>query len=122
VKKLLPELPTLGICLGHQIIALAAGAKTYKMKFGHRGINHPVKDLETGKVYITTQNHGYAVDESSLHGTGFKVTKANANDGTVEGITHEELPIISVQYHPEASPGPLDSKYLFDEFMKLMER
>jgi len=121
-RELLAEMPTLGICLGHQIIAIAAGAKTYKLKFGHRGSNHPITDLKSGRIYISTQNHGYAVDAASIGNTGLKVTMINANDGTIEGIAHEDLPLISVQHHPEASPGPLDNKHIFDEFVKLIEK
>lgn len=117
--ELMRKLPVFGICLGHQVIAHAVGGKTFKLKFGHRGGNHPVKDLESGRVYITSQNHGYAVDERSLP-KGFVVTQRNLNDMTVEGMRHKELPIFSVQYHPEANPGPLDSRYLFDEFAKLL--
>ncbi|NYZ79320.1 glutamine-hydrolyzing carbamoyl-phosphate synthase small subunit [Candidatus Micrarchaeota archaeon] len=119
VRELLHKLPIFGICLGHQVIAHAVGGKTFKLKFGHRGGNHPVKDLESGKVYITSQNHGYAVDEKSLP-KGFVVTRRNLNDMTVEGMKHKELPVFSVQYHPEANPGPLDSRYLFDEFAKIL--
>lgn len=119
VKELVPKLPLFGICLGHQIIAQAVGGRTFKLKFGHRGGNHPVKDLESGRVYITSQNHGYAVDEKSLP-KEFIVTHRNCNDKTVEGIKHRELPVFSVQYHPEANPGPLDSRYLFDEFEKII--
>jgi carbamoyl-phosphate synthase small subunit len=114
-------IPIFGVCLGHQILALAAGAKTFKLKFGHRGANQPVKDLETGKIEITSQNHGFAVDEGSLVTTRFRVTHVNLNDWTVEGMIHEELPIFSVQYHPEASPGPHDASYLFSRFTKMME-
>lgn len=121
VRELVGKKPVFGICLGHQILALALGAKTYKLKFGHRGANHPVKDLETGKVNITSQNHGYAVDQESLKGLPIKLTHLNLNDDTVEGIEHLEYPAFSVQYHPEASPGPRDSQYLFDKFLTKME-
>lgn len=121
VKKLLGRLPIFGICLGHQILALALGADTYKMKFGHRGVNHPVKDLQTGRVYITSQNHGFAVDENSIDSRIIEVTHRNLNDGTIEGIRHKKLPAFSIQYHPEASPGPTDSKYLFEKFLSLMK-
>ncbi|MBR6013088.1 MAG: glutamine-hydrolyzing carbamoyl-phosphate synthase small subunit [Selenomonadaceae bacterium] len=121
IKKLIGEKPIFGICLGHQLLALAMGADTYKLKFGHRGSNQPVKDLRTGRVYITSQNHGYAVDEKSLKDIPLEITHISMNDGTVEGMRHKELPIYSVQYHPEASPGPTDNMYLFDEFFKMME-
>ena len=121
VKTLRGKYPIFGICLGHQIISLACGARTYKLKFGHRGGNHPVKNLETGKIDITSQNHSYAVDENSLAGTGLVVTHKNLLDGTVEGVKCEKDNIFSVQYHPESSPGPHDSSYLFDEFLKLMD-
>ena len=121
VKELKGTLPIFGICLGHQMIALAYGAKTYKLKFGHRGANHPVKNLKTGRVEITSQNHSYAVDEASLKGTGLTVTHVNLLDKTVEGIECEKDKVFSVQYHPESSAGPEDSKYLFNKFIKLLE-
>lgn len=118
-KKLIEkEIPTMGICLGNQIISLAAGGDTYKLKFGHRGGNKPVIDLRTRRAFITSQNHGYAVDESSLKGTGFIPMFRNADDQTNEGIYHPTKPIFAVQFHPEACPGPEDTKYLFDEFIR----
>jgi carbamoyl-phosphate synthase small subunit len=120
VKKLIGKKPIMGICLGNQLIARAFGAKTFKLKFGHRGANHPVRDLATGKVYITAQNHGYAVDPDSLK-DGLEVTHINLNDGTVEGLRHKELPIFCIQYHSEASPGPWDSTYLFKEFVEMVK-
>ena len=122
VKKLIGKKPMFGICLGHQILGLALGANTYKLKFGHRGSNQPVKNLETGRVYITSQNHGYAVDEASLEGLPLKVTHRSINDGTVEGMRHTKLPIFSVQFHPEASPGPTDNTYLFDQFVSMLPK
>ncbi|MBE3588493.1 MAG: glutamine-hydrolyzing carbamoyl-phosphate synthase small subunit [Thermoanaerobacteraceae bacterium] len=122
VRELIGTRPMFGICLGHQVMSLALGAKTYKMKFGHRGANHPVKDLATGKVYITSHNHGFSVAEDSLAGLPVEVSHRNLNDGTVEGIRHKYLPLFSVQYHPEASPGPRESAYLFDQFIDLMCR
>ncbi|QQR47813.1 glutamine-hydrolyzing carbamoyl-phosphate synthase small subunit [Myxococcus xanthus] len=119
VAALLGKVPVFGICLGHQIMALALGGRTYKMKFGHRGGNQPVKDLTTGKVEITAQNHGFAVDDASLKGLAV-VTHINLNDGTVEGLAVPDARAFSVQYHPEASPGPHDARYLFDRFAKLM--
>ncbi|MFQ9506338.1 MAG: glutamine amidotransferase-related protein, partial [Veillonella sp.] len=109
------------ICMGHQVLAQAYGGTTFKLKFGHRGSNHPVQDLRTGRVYITSQNHGYAVDDTSLPDF-VEITHRSVNDGTVEGMRHKELPIFSVQYHPEASPGPTDNLYLFDEFEDLMRK
>lgn len=122
VKKMRGKLPIFGICLGHQIIALAYGAKTYKLKFGHRGGNHPVKNLLTGKVEITSQNHSYAVDADSVQGTDLEITHINLLDHTVEGLRCEKDNVFSVQYHPESAPGPEDSGYLFDEFIELMQR
>jgi carbamoyl-phosphate synthase small subunit len=119
VRTLIGKKPIFGICLGHQIIGLALGGKTYKLKFGHRGANQPVKNLITGRVEITSQNHGFAVDGDSL-GANVEITHINLNDSTVEGLRHKEYPLFSVQYHPEASPGPHDSGYLFEEFLKLM--
>jgi len=122
IKGLIGKKPIFGICLGHQLLALALGADTYKLKFGHRGSNQPVKNLLTGRVHITSQNHGYAVEEASLSGIDVFITHRAVNDNTVEGIRHNRLPIFSVQYHPEASPGPDDSTYLFDEFMVLLKK
>ncbi|HZG75529.1 MAG TPA: glutamine-hydrolyzing carbamoyl-phosphate synthase small subunit [Paenibacillus sp.] len=122
IRALLGKLPIFGICLGHQLFALACGADTEKLKFGHRGGNHPVKDLESGRCYITSQNHGYTVNEASLAGTGLIKTHINNNDGTIEGLKHESLPAFSVQYHPEASPGPFDSSYLFDDFLTMVRK
>ena len=113
-------IPTLGVCLGHQLIALALGAKTYKMKYGHRGINKPCRDLRTGRRVITLQNHGYAVDPKSLDGTGLRPWFVDCDDGTIEGLYHESLPILTVQFHPEGAPGPRDSEYVFDEFARLV--
>ena len=121
VKDLLGRLPIFGICLGNQILGLALGGRTYKLKFGHRGANQPVKNLSTGKVEITSQNHGFAVDTDSLSADDVDVTHINLNDNTVEGIRHRRLPAFSVQYHPEASPGPHDAAYLFDQFKAMMK-
>lgn len=120
IRNLLGKKPIFGICLGHQIISLAYGAKTYKLKFGHRGGNHPVKNLKTGKIEITSQNHSYAVKEETLEGTGLTVTHVNILDNTIEGVECIKDKVFSVQYHPESAPGPQDSAYLFDEFIKNM--
>ena len=121
VKKLIGKKPIFGICLGHQLFALAMGADTYKLKFGHRGSNQPVKNLAMNRVHISSQNHGFAVDESSLQGLPLEVTHRAVNDGTVEGLRHTELPVFTVQYHPEASPGPTDNRYLFEQFRALLK-
>ena len=121
VQALAGKTPMFGICLGHQIFGLALGGKTYKLKFGHHGANHPIKNLETGKVEITSQNHNYAVDPETLDETTVEVTHVNLNDQTVAGLKHKEHPMFSVQYHPEASPGPHDSHYLFKDFRRMME-
>lgn len=121
VRNLMGAKPIFGICLGHQIISLAVGGETYKLKFGHRGGNHGVYDLDRDRAYITSQNHGYAVDKDSVLNKGMVVTHVNLNDNTVEGIKHETLPVFSVQFHPEGAPGPEDSEYLFDKFITLMD-
>ncbi len=122
IKKLVGKRPIFGICLGHQLLALALGGKTFKLKFGHRGANHPVKNLLTQEIEITSQNHGFAVDPQSLDPKFIEITHLNLNDGTNEGLRHRELPIFSVQYHPEASPGPHDSDYLFEQFITMLEQ
>ncbi len=122
IKKLIGRIPIFGICLGHQLLGLAFGGKTFKLKFGHRGANHPVKNLLNNEIEITSQNHGFAVDPASLDPAKIEITHVNLNDGTNEGFRHRELPIFCVQYHPEASPGPHDSDYLFAQFVEMMER
>lgn len=122
IKKLVGKKPIFGICLGHQLLGLAVGGKTFKLKFGHRGANHPVKNLLTGDIEITSQNHGFALDPNSLDSSQIEITHVNLNDGTNEGFRHRELPIFCVQYHPEASPGPHDSDYLFAQFIEMMEK
>jgi len=121
-RELVGFRPMFGICLGHQILGLALGGKTYKLKFGHRGINHPVKDLRSGKVEITSQNHGFCVDANTLDPDLIEVTHINLNDNTLEGFRHKKLPLLAIQYHPEASPGPHDASYLFDEFKEMINR
>jgi carbamoyl-phosphate synthase small subunit len=122
VRDLVGKKPLFGICLGHQILGYALGGKTYKLKFGHRGGNQPVKDLTTGKIAITSQNHGFAVDLKSLPGGEVETTQINLNDQTSEGLRHRKEPVFSVQYHPEASPGPHDATYFFREFGKMIEK
>ena len=116
------EKPVMGICLGNQLLGKALGGKTFKLPFGHRGANHPVKDLPTGRVVITSQNHGYALDPDSVAGADVEITQINLNDGTVEGLSHKTLPVFSIQYHPEASPGPTDSRFYFERFLANMKR
>lgn len=120
VRKLIGKTPIFGICLGHQILGLAVGGRTYKLKFGHRGANHPVINKVTNKVEITSHNHGFAVDPDSLNTNEVEITHMNLNDRTLEGFRHRSHPVFCVQYHPEAAPGPHDSHYLFDDFVKLM--
>ena len=120
VRGLIGEVPIFGICLGHQILGFAFGGRTFKLKFGHRGANQPVKDLPTGKVAITSQNHGFAVDPGTLNPDEVEITQINLNDQTVEGMRHKKHAVFSVQYHPEASPGPHEADFLFDDFRKLI--
>ncbi len=120
IRGVIEKKPVMGICLGNQLIARAFGGRNFKLKFGHRGGNHPVKELATGRVHITAQNHGYAVDPDTLR-DGLEVSHINLNDGTIEGLRHRDLPVFSIQYHSEASPGPLDNTYLFDRFIAMME-
>lgn len=122
VKKLIGKIPMFGICLGHQMLGLALGGRTYKLKFGHHGANHPVKDLRNGKISITVQNHGFCVDVESLNKKDVEITHVNLNDDTLEGIKHKKLPAFSVQFHPEAASGPHDAEYLFGEFVEMMEQ
>ena len=121
VQKLSERLPIFGICMGQQLVAKSFGARSYKMKFGHRGANQPVKDLHTGKVYITSQNHGFTIDKESINETDLALTQVNLNDGTPEGFSHKELPVHCIQYHPEAGPGPNDTRYVFDKFSQMMD-
>jgi len=120
VRQLIEKKPIMGICLGNQLIARAFGGSIFKLKFGHRGGNHPVRELATGRIHITAQNHGYAVDPDTI-GNELEITHVNLNDGTVEGLKHKELPIFAIQYHSEASPGPLDNTYLFDRFLEMIK-
>ena len=122
IRKISEEVPVLGICMGLQLVAIAFGANTFNLKFGHRGQNHSVIDTTTNRCYITSQNHGFAVDKDSLSGTGLQLTMINANDKTVEGLKHKTLPVCGVQFHPEASPGPNDSNYIFDQFIEQIKK
>ena len=120
LKKLIGKVPMFGICLGHQLLALAMGGKTTKLKYGHRGVNQPVKNLETGRTYISSQNHGYAVVNETIEAAGGKVSYTNANDGTCEGVDYEDKKAFSVQFHPEACSGPHDTRFIFDKFIDMM--
>jgi carbamoyl-phosphate synthase small subunit len=122
IKEIMGKKPVFGICLGHQLTALANNADTEKLKYGHRGCNHPVKDLEKDMTYITSQNHGYTIIEDSLDKSRMEVSHRNMNDNTVEGVRYKDAPIFTVQFHPEASPGPTDTAYLFDEFLEMMKK
>lgn len=121
IQQIEGKVPIFGICLGHQLFALANGCDTYKMKFGHRGLNHPVKEIASGKIAFTSQNHGFAVDEKTVDTKKLLVTHVELNDGTVEGLRHKKYPAFTVQFHPDAAPGPHDALDLFDEFMELMD-
>jgi carbamoyl-phosphate synthase small subunit len=122
IKELTGKKPIFGICLGHQLTALANNADTEKLKYGHRGCNHPVKDVEKDMTYITSQNHGYTIVEASMDKSRMEVSHRNMNDGTVEGVRYKDVPVFTVQFHPEASPGPTDTAYLFDEFMEMVKK
>lgn len=122
IRELQENYPVFGICMGHQLLSLANGASTFKMKFGHRGFNHPVRNLATNKLYFTAQNHGYAVDEKSLENTDLEVTQVELNDGSVEGVRHNKYQAFSVQYHPDATPGPHDAGFMFDEFVAVLNK